>query len=482
MHIIDDDFVLLEGSLKMEIVNGNSADEADSISKQDEILLQPFKYISQESGKQFRAKLAKAFNYWLKIPSDKLTVITDVIQMLHNASLLIDDIEDNSKLRRGIPVAHHIYGVPSTINSANYVYFLGLQKVLTLNNAQAVSVFTDQLLELHRGQGMEIFWRDNFICPTEEQYKDMTIRTHNVPGQFLMAALDNLNFHSETEDRGNVDATTNIIYQYSSGEETADCVNFLGSIEFLMRESGIEEVLVASETCGRVTANKVMSGKDYYKMARCHSWLGKVFFMLKTDCEQQDKDSVVRHVGHVRNHLNSLLIVWEEFENSLGKTAKLWEMYIDMVLIFKRYINAERALEATPHVVDAKQLGLDVIAHARSTDAEKIISPKILTFAGQQKQTKKRQDSLRMVKIYLYEPDKAGYKMRKGNKADFLDTLQNKVSETWKLLEELPPSALTPVYVIDAMTSVQRFQTLGQIQPTSGKIQRQDYENETCET
>ncbi|KAG1653402.1 Ubiquitin carboxyl-terminal hydrolase 30 [Nymphon striatum] len=63
--------------------------------------------------------------------------------------------------------------------------------------------------------------------------------------------------------------------------------------------------------------------------------------------------------------------------------------------------------------------------------------------------------------MYLYEPDKAGYKMRKGNKADFLDTLQNKVSDTWKPLKELPPSALTPVYVIDAMTSVQRFQTLG---------------------
>ncbi|KAG1650301.1 Solute carrier organic anion transporter family member 4C1 [Nymphon striatum] len=41
---------------------------------------------------------------------------------------------------------------------------------------------------------------------------------------FLNAALDNLNFHSETEDGGNVDAITNIIYQYSRGEETADCV------------------------------------------------------------------------------------------------------------------------------------------------------------------------------------------------------------------------------------------------------------------
>jgi geranylgeranyl pyrophosphate synthase len=31
-----------------------------------------------------------------------------IVQMLHNASLLIDDIEDSSMLRRGIPVAHKV--------------------------------------------------------------------------------------------------------------------------------------------------------------------------------------------------------------------------------------------------------------------------------------------------------------------------------------------------------------------------------------
>jgi len=36
----------------------------------------------------------------------------------------------------------------------------------------------EQLLELHRGQGMDIFWRDNFICPTEADYKTMTIRSN----------------------------------------------------------------------------------------------------------------------------------------------------------------------------------------------------------------------------------------------------------------------------------------------------------------
>lgn len=31
----------------------------------------------------------------------------------------------------------------------------------------------EQLLELHRGQGKDIYWRDGYICPTEEEYMMM---------------------------------------------------------------------------------------------------------------------------------------------------------------------------------------------------------------------------------------------------------------------------------------------------------------------
>ncbi|XP_043252452.1 geranylgeranyl pyrophosphate synthase-like [Colletes gigas] len=143
---------------------------------EDEIILQPFSYILQVPGKQIRTKLARAFNYWLKIPHDKLLAIRDIIQILHTSSLLIDDIEDNSVLRRGIPVAHNIYGIASTINAADYGMFIALEKVLALKHSEGTQVYVEQLLELHRGQGMEIYWRDNYICPSETAYKQMTIQ------------------------------------------------------------------------------------------------------------------------------------------------------------------------------------------------------------------------------------------------------------------------------------------------------------------
>ncbi|XP_077201881.1 geranylgeranyl pyrophosphate synthase isoform X1 [Paroedura picta] len=155
-------------------INTYKMEQLEEASKR--ILLEPYNYLLQLPGKQVRTKLSQAFNHWLNVPEDKLQVIIQVTEMLHNASLLIDDIEDNSNLRRGFPVAHSIYGIPSVINCANFVYFLGLEKVLTLDHADAVTVFTRQLLELHKGQGLDIYWRDTYTCPTEAEYKAMVLQ------------------------------------------------------------------------------------------------------------------------------------------------------------------------------------------------------------------------------------------------------------------------------------------------------------------
>jgi geranylgeranyl diphosphate synthase type 3 len=85
----------------------------------------------------------------------------------------IDDIEDDSSLRRGAPVAHHIYGMAQTINCANYVYFLAMQELQKLSNFKLLTIFSEEILNLHRGQGIELFWRDSITCPTEDEFINM---------------------------------------------------------------------------------------------------------------------------------------------------------------------------------------------------------------------------------------------------------------------------------------------------------------------
>ncbi|KXX76508.1 Geranylgeranyl pyrophosphate synthase [Madurella mycetomatis] len=139
----------------------------------DKVLTGPFDYLNGHPGKDFRSALVKAFDAWLEVPTESLEVITKVVSMLHTASLLVDDVEDSSQLRRGLPVAHSIFGIPQTINSSNYIYFCALQELQKLKNQKAVSIFAEELLNLHRGQGMDLFWRDTLTCPTEDDYLEM---------------------------------------------------------------------------------------------------------------------------------------------------------------------------------------------------------------------------------------------------------------------------------------------------------------------
>jgi geranylgeranyl diphosphate synthase type 3 len=57
--------------------------------------------------------------------------------------------------------------------STTPVYFLALQKVFALNDPACISLFTEEMLHLHRGQGMEIYWRDNAQCPSLDEYLEM---------------------------------------------------------------------------------------------------------------------------------------------------------------------------------------------------------------------------------------------------------------------------------------------------------------------
>jgi len=140
----------------------------------EKILFGPFDYLFAHPGKDIRAQLIAAFNEWLDVPAPSLEVITKVVGMLHTASLLVDDVEDSSLLRRGLPVAHSIFGTAQTINSANYVYFCALQELQKLGNpTKALEIYTEEMLNLHRGQGMDLFWRDTLTCPSEDDYLEM---------------------------------------------------------------------------------------------------------------------------------------------------------------------------------------------------------------------------------------------------------------------------------------------------------------------
>ncbi|KAK4706131.1 geranylgeranyl diphosphate synthase, type III, partial [Phenoliferia sp. Uapishka_3] len=177
----------------------------------EQVLVEPFTYLAAVPGKEVRSALIEAFNLWTKVPEADIAVVKKVVGMLHTASLLMDDVEDDSQLRRGVPVAHKVYGIPQTINSAGYMYFLAFQELQSLRpqraNYKIEEQVTTELLNLHRGQGMDLFWRENLICPTEPEYIEMV---NNKTGGLFRIAVK-LMMATSPEDSRNYVPLANLI-------------------------------------------------------------------------------------------------------------------------------------------------------------------------------------------------------------------------------------------------------------------------------
>ncbi|CCG82208.1 Geranylgeranyl pyrophosphate synthase [Taphrina deformans PYCC 5710] len=159
----------------------------------EEAVLEPYTYLLSNPGKDIRSTLIHAFNHWLQVPAEGIAVIQNAVEMLHTASLLIDDVEDSSDLRRGRQAAHLKYGPASTINAANYVYFSAMALIRSTGNAGVIAIYEEEILNLHRGQGLELFWRDGccgrasgFVSPSEGEYLDMV---NNKTGGLLRMAV-----------------------------------------------------------------------------------------------------------------------------------------------------------------------------------------------------------------------------------------------------------------------------------------------------
>lgn len=138
-----------------------------------EHVLAPFDYTSSLPSKGVRDALTDALNVWLQVPPSVLAQVKTIIGTLHNASLMLDDIGDSSQLRRGKPAAHTIFGVPSTINAADYGILRALDEVRKLPSQKALDIFTSQMQELYVGQSYDLHWSRHIVCPTEEEYLEM---------------------------------------------------------------------------------------------------------------------------------------------------------------------------------------------------------------------------------------------------------------------------------------------------------------------
>ncbi len=100
-------------------------------------------YLHNAGGKHTRAQVALALGLSLDGDVEELLRIASVIECIHIATLVHDDIIDDAQIRRGKPCAHIVWGNAHTVLAGDFLYSRAVQMLTQTNNLQLVRYVAD---------------------------------------------------------------------------------------------------------------------------------------------------------------------------------------------------------------------------------------------------------------------------------------------------------------------------------------------------
>jgi geranylgeranyl diphosphate synthase type I len=149
----------------------------------DKAIADPIWDMLDRGGKRWRPALFLLICEALGKTSDYCLDFSIIPEVIHNGTLVIDDIEDSSDLRRGKPCSYKIYGMDIAVNAGNAMYYLPLLSLMEKNVklppetlCNVYEVYVQEMINLSMGQAMDIAWHRglaNADSLSEEDYLQM---------------------------------------------------------------------------------------------------------------------------------------------------------------------------------------------------------------------------------------------------------------------------------------------------------------------
>lgn len=138
----------------------------------------------RRGGRAFRPSLCIATARAFGTPLEVALCTAASIELIHNAMLIHDDIEDESEQRRGLPTMHTVEGVPIAINVGDMLSLLAMRPLVDNRRWLGPDLSLRILEETERmaresaeGQAFELGWRrDNAKGVTEADYLLMVLK------------------------------------------------------------------------------------------------------------------------------------------------------------------------------------------------------------------------------------------------------------------------------------------------------------------
>ncbi|MEU0565440.1 polyprenyl synthetase family protein [Nonomuraea sp. NPDC005983] len=125
-------------------------------------LVKPVRHLADAMGKGWRSYAAVAAMEMQGVDSRPYRALTALAELMHTASLIVDDVEDNAPMRRGRPTVHTVFGQATAINTGTHAYLVFDQVVRHLlpddpeRRLLLYQAYLDGMRRNHAGQALDI--------------------------------------------------------------------------------------------------------------------------------------------------------------------------------------------------------------------------------------------------------------------------------------------------------------------------------------
>jgi octaprenyl-diphosphate synthase len=132
-------------------------------------------YVFQGGGKRFRPAMLLLVARLLGYRGDRDVRFGAVIEMIHTATLVHDDIIDHANLRRGRPTANHRWGNQLTVLLGDWLYSRSMEIALEVGEVEVIRVLSHATTQMIEGEmlGLRVLGRSDV---DEDTYLDIVRR------------------------------------------------------------------------------------------------------------------------------------------------------------------------------------------------------------------------------------------------------------------------------------------------------------------
>lgn len=163
-------------------------------------------YIVSAGGKRIRPLIAVLAARALGYAGTKHITCATFIEFVHTATLLHDDVVDESQLRRGNPTANAVFGNAASVLVGDFIYTRAFQLMAQLNSLTILQVMSDAVNVISEGEVLQLMNCNN-PDTTEESYMQViyskTARLFEVSAQCAaIIASDDIEMHKALQNYG----------------------------------------------------------------------------------------------------------------------------------------------------------------------------------------------------------------------------------------------------------------------------------------